>query len=387
MADPKDKSLLDKAEDYVSDSYDEQRKQIPPWDDVGRVKHDVEVGIMKGVYGGAKQLISGAIDLLRLTFDPAAQHQFTQKAWPVVVKLAKETYISRFGTPAEIQDQNERSLAFAKEVYAGFEKDWKKAAGTDGKRTELAAKWVSRVGFEVGALAIGAGEAKAAVKGAEIAGDLEKLEEGAAILEEVTQPCIKLTDEEILAEQAAKEAEAASKAKTVEMPAAKDPSTAKTVEMPAVEDPSAAKTVETPAVERPSVEVTQKVKIPMGHETPEKAAVAAMQEANPKSVAENLEYGGWVKEHPDGTFGYHPPTRGTVDGMQNMPKKGPDDVCWWHCHGAEDARFKSEEFSGGDRRYSARNDAPGYVATPKGKIMKYDPATGAEVVLPDKAPP
>ena len=252
MAEPKDKSLLDKAEDYVSDSYDEQRKQIPPWDDVGRVKHDVEVGIMKGVYGGAKSLISGAIDLLRLAVDPVAQQQFTQKAWPVAVKLAKEARIAYFGTPEEIRDQSERSLAFAKEVYKGFEDDWKKASGTDGKRTELAAKWVSRVGFEVGALAIGAGEAKAAVKGAEIAGDLEKLEEGAAILEEVTQTCktVKLTRAELEAEWAAKEAaEAAEAAKAAA--AAKAADAAKAAEMRAPKEPPAPKPVEPPAPKGP----------------------------------------------------------------------------------------------------------------------------------------
>jgi len=263
MADPKDKSLLEKAEDAVSDSYDEQRKQIPPWDDVGRVKHDVEVGLMKGVYGGVKSLLSGAIDLVRLApgVDPAFQVQVAQKAWPVAVKLAKETYISQYGTPAEKQDQGERTIAFAKEVYAGFEKDWKKAEGTDGKRTELASKWVGRVGFEVGALFVGAGEAKAAIKGGEIVGDLGKLKEGAAILEDVTQTCktVEMSSKEVLAEIAAKELEAARKAKTVEIPAVKDPSAAKTVEMPAVKDASTAKTVEMPAVKDP---VTVKMKAP-----------------------------------------------------------------------------------------------------------------------------
>lgn len=218
MPDPKDKSLLEKTEDVFSDSYDYQRKQIPPWDDVGRVEHDIKVGIMKGVYGGAKSLIGGAIDLLRFAFDPQAQQAFGQKAWPVAVKLAKETYISKFGTPAEIQDQNERATAFAKEVYTkvrdSFSKDWKEAGKTEGKRTELATKWVSRSVFEIAALFVGAGEAKAALKGGEVVGEVGKLEEGAAILEEVTQPCktVIMSNEEILAEQALKEAAAAKEA-------------------------------------------------------------------------------------------------------------------------------------------------------------------------------
>ena len=40
--------------------------------------------------------------------------------------------------------------------------------------------------------------------------------------------------------------------------------------------------------------------------TAEEAAVAAMQELNPNSVAENREYGGWIKKNPDGTFSAEP---------------------------------------------------------------------------------
>lgn len=229
MAEPKkDKSLLERAEDYVSDSYDEQRKQIPPWDDVGRVKHDVEVGIMKGVYGGVKSLVSGAIDLLRLAVDPVAQREFGEKAWPVAVKLAKETYISKFGTPAEIQDQNERATAFAKDVYTkvkdSFSKDWAEAGNTEGKRTELVTKWISRAVFEIAALFVGAGEAKAAIKGGEVVTDAEKLAEAGRILDGAETGCktAVLTRDEILAEQAAKEvAEAEKIAKAGE--AAKQP--------------------------------------------------------------------------------------------------------------------------------------------------------------------
>jgi Domain of unknown function (DUF4329) len=123
--------------------------------------------------------------------------------------------------------------------------------------------------------------------------------------------------------------------------------------------------------------------------TAEEAAIAAMKEANPKSVKENLEYGGWVRKNNDGTFSYDPPLQGSVDGMTNMPDKGASGVAWYHTHGATDPRFDSENFSGatGDKGYSKANNAVGYVATPTGAIKKYDPATDTTTTLGDTAAP
>ena len=139
-----------------------------------------------------------------------------------------------------------------------------------------------------------------------------------------------------------------------------------------------------------------------GYASAEAAAVASMQAYNPASVAENREYGGWIKKNPDGTFSPQPAVRGSEAGLDNMPAKGPNDAAWWHTHGAVvpdghgGDKYDSENFSGnsGDHGYSKANNAPGYVATPSGAIKKYDPAqdggTGprdGETVLPDKAPP
>jgi len=123
--------------------------------------------------------------------------------------------------------------------------------------------------------------------------------------------------------------------------------------------------------------------------TAEEAAVAAMKEANPKSVHDNREYGGWVHKNPDGTYSYDPPVRGSIDGLDNIPDKGANDVLWYHTHGAYDPHYDSENFSGdnGDKGYSKANNAVGYVATPSGAIQKYDPATDTVTTLPDTAPP
>jgi RHS repeat-associated protein len=118
--------------------------------------------------------------------------------------------------------------------------------------------------------------------------------------------------------------------------------------------------------------------------TAEEAAVDAMQKTNPQSIKENTEYGAWVHKNPDGTFSSAPPTKGTIDGLGNMPAKGPDDVAWWHTHGGPDPGYDSENFSGatGDKGYSKYYNAPGYVATPSGAIKKYDPSTDTVTTLP-----
>lgn len=123
--------------------------------------------------------------------------------------------------------------------------------------------------------------------------------------------------------------------------------------------------------------------------TAEEAAIDAMKNANPTSVSENLEYGGWVHKNDDGTYSYDPPVRGTEAGLSNMPDKGSNDVVWYHTHAAYDPNYDNENFSGvtGDKGYSKANNAVGYVATPSGQIKKYDPATDTETTLSEKAPP
>lgn len=123
--------------------------------------------------------------------------------------------------------------------------------------------------------------------------------------------------------------------------------------------------------------------------TAEAAAIAAMKASNPASVKEGREYGGWVRKNSDGTYTPRPATRGTKDGLTNMPDKGTDDVAWWHTHGANDPGYNNENFSGatGDKGYSKANSAVGYLATPTGVIKRYDPGTNTVTTLPDTAKP
>lgn len=125
------------------------------------------------------------------------------------------------------------------------------------------------------------------------------------------------------------------------------------------------------------------------YKTAREAAVAQMKEYNPKSVAANREYGGWIEKNPDGTFSPGQTVKGSIDGLDNMPDKGANGTEWWHTHGAYDAHYDSENFSGltGDKGYSNANGAVGYVATPSGAIKMYDPGTGAVTTLGERAPP
>jgi hypothetical protein len=71
-----------------------------------------------------------------------------------------------------------------------------------------------------------------------------------------------------------------------------------------------------------------------------------------------------------------------------MPGKGPNDVAWWHTHGAPDPGYDTENFSDlqGDKDFSRYYDAPGYLATPSGTIKRYDPATDSVTALTQTAP-
>ena len=124
------------------------------------------------------------------------------------------------------------------------------------------------------------------------------------------------------------------------------------------------------------------------HATAEEAAIAAMKENNPKSIKDAKEYGGWITQNPDGTFSAAPPTVGAAKSIPNMPPPGPNDVAWWHTHGAPNPAYDDENFSGatGDKGYSDYYGKPAYLATPSGAMKQYDPASGTVTVLKDTAP-
>lgn len=129
----------------------------------------------------------------------------------------------------------------------------------------------------------------------------------------------------------------------------------------------------------------------------------ALAGANPRSIRENLEYGGLIYELPSGRYSYTRPLPGTDQGFNPSSARstvppGAIVVGDYHTHGdysvfdpvtgrairtgdpARDA-FNSDNFSSADLAGIAADAAGapnyrGYLGTPSGALKAYDPSTG-----------
>jgi Domain of unknown function (DUF4329) len=136
--------------------------------------------------------------------------------------------------------------------------------------------------------------------------------------------------------------------------------------------------------------------------TADEAAIAALKNANPKSIKDNLEYSGLVYKDKDGKYYYTGPAKGTdqgADPFRDAPAPPGSVVAGdYHTHGdystadpntgaairtSDPAKddFDSDNFSTQDKRGIAAGGSPGYLGTPSGTFRKYDPATGQDTVL------
>jgi uncharacterized Zn-binding protein involved in type VI secretion len=140
--------------------------------------------------------------------------------------------------------------------------------------------------------------------------------------------------------------------------------------------------------------------------TADEAARAALQAANPQSIAENREFSGLIYQGADGQYYYTGPARGSATGAnpaRDAPAPpGTTVVGDYHTHGdyselddegnvvrtSDPARddFNSDNFSDTDRAGIAADGAgtpgyAGYLGTPSGTFRRYDPATGADTEL------
>jgi len=117
------------------------------------------------------------------------------------------------------------------------------------------------------------------------------------------------------------------------------------------------------------------------------AASDAIGDINPRSIAEDTEYGGWIYRNPDGSYSYTEPVPGSPDGL-SMPPLPPgkkrEECSSYHTHGAYDPKYDysrknrnwpdaNEDFSPTDTYYDAKAGTPGFLGTPKGKKKRYDP--------------
>jgi hypothetical protein len=181
----------------VAQKFDENRAGKTPEE---LREYDTNVGAAKGVYHFAKSTLTGLVDVAMyatnmLAMNPETWAQTRDTAWSVMKGLARETYIAYFGSPEEVQDQNERFLAVPKAMYGAFMSEWEKAKAS-GKQDEFVARYTVQGILEIASLFIGIGELKALGK----AGAANEIIHDASIVAK----CPKLLAKEKAAAEAAK---------------------------------------------------------------------------------------------------------------------------------------------------------------------------------------
>ena len=114
------------------------------------------------------------------------------------------------------------------------------------------------------------------------------------------------------------------------------------------------------------------------------AARNVLNGINPTSVAENLEYGGWVYRNSDNTFSATEPIKGTVDSVSiGSPSSvgAGTATATYHTHGGFDPRFDSENFSFADISLNNNWGVDGYLGTPAGLFKFHHFLTGVITTL------
>lgn len=139
------------------------------------------------------------------------------------------------------------------------------------------------------------------------------------------------------------------------------------------------------------------------------AAIAALDEANPISIRQNLEYGGLIYRLRDGRYGYTRPQRGTIHGFSlstvHLPT-GTTEVGNYHTHGDYSQpnltrpgyhRVRPHQdttgslyFSGDDvlvaRKRARIRSYRAYLGRPDGEYLFYEPGTNNYGKLPKRRP-
>jgi len=110
------------------------------------------------------------------------------------------------------------------------------------------------------------------------------------------------------------------------------------------------------------------------------AAFSVLNSVNPRCVAQNREYGGWIYRFNDGSFSFINPIQGDVSsvnigGPDRVPS-GTRATATYHCHGGPDPRFNNESFSPQDVFADRFFNVNGYLATPGGQLKQHNVATG-----------
>jgi hypothetical protein len=201
----------------VAEKFDEQRAGMTPEE---RRDYDTKVGMAKGAYHFGKSTLTGLVDVAMyvtnmITGNSDTWGKTVDTAWNLTKGLARETYISQFGSPAEIQDQNDRFLAVPKGMYDAFMSEWE-SAKSRGKQDEFIARYTVQGIFEFLSLFIGMGELKALGK----AGAANEIIHDASIVAKCPKM---LARDKAAAEAARKAAEVADAQRTAKAVDAIDP--------------------------------------------------------------------------------------------------------------------------------------------------------------------
>ena len=115
------------------------------------------------------------------------------------------------------------------------------------------------------------------------------------------------------------------------------------------------------------------------------AGVAAIREINRKSIQENHEYAGTIYKKDDGSSTYTEPDRGLKNhAAPSFPPEVKEVQADYHTHGAESAGYHDEIFSRGDKETNSGSfygkPVAGYLGTSCGRMKKYTPGEGVEVL-------
>ena len=101
----------------------------------------------------------------------------------------------------------------------------------------------------------------------------------------------------------------------------------------------------------------------------------AINYTNPTSISQNREYGGYIYGNNRTGFTYTNPVRGTADSL-TLPGAPPNTVADFHTHGTYDPNYLNEQFSDADLTGNQLSNTTGFLGTPGGNFLRYDPFGG-----------
>ena len=92
-----------------------------------------------------------------------------------------------------------------------------------------------------------------------------------------------------------------------------------------------------------------------------------------------------IYKNGDG-YSYSQPEIGDVDMVVIIPPGGVEVVGDIHSHGAYDGKYQNEDFSPSDIEGNDNSGTMGYLVTPGGKLIEYNPKTKRKRIITPNMP-